>query len=277
MSPKPLLIAIALLALQSASATPQHREAIREARDLQAWLVQNEELFIKCQVTRKNDRFVLCDETQVPASELKGYFSLTPQKLLETLRAKGAKVEVLCDPSVEAAPFEPFCQASSGHEVPKKLGPLHGLYKPDKDVILIRSSASTGSLIHEYIHRLQSQNSNRVAGKKYKQERNKVQKNLVQAMDEKIATVQKLEKSKNKDAINAMLPEFLEISDLMQSFAPWQDLIDERSIFLLYLKHGKELGIAQVDLDLARKNLGFICNSEKWKGKLSASECSLSE
>lgn len=236
---------------------------------------KNSSVFTQCQISTQNGNYVLCDNTQVSKTFLTKLFSLPPEKLVAAVENSGVKIEVLCDQDAAEQPFAKNCQTSSSRKQFIKLGQLHGQYLPEENVILIRSSTSKGSLVHEYIHSLQAKNRTPILGKLYKAERVQLQAALLQAMDEKIAAIQKLEAEGRKADAAKMLPEFMEISDLMQQFAPWQDLIDERGIFILYLTHGKEFGVAEADLALARKNMGFICKSKMWSGKITANECAL--
>lgn len=67
--------------------------------------------------------------------------------------------------------------------------------------------------------------------------------------------------------------QFMKASNDLRSFAKWQDLIDERNIFLLYLKFGKDFGASEEDIALAKKNMGFICANDKIKPLLPESDC----
>ena len=260
----PLLSFMALAGVAFAG----NAEVLREGQAFQTWLTANEVSFLNCEVKKVGDAFVLCDNTEIPAAELRELFRLEAAALVNTLQKKGAKIEILCDANVPKANFAEVCTAASKREAFKKLTHLHGQYLPEDDVILVRSSSSRGSLIHEYLHRYQSKNTKPVFGKIYKAERNRLQRELVRAMDATIAQVQALEKAGKKKEALPLLPDFMGISDLMQNFGPWQDLIDERGIFVLYLKYGQELGVSAQDLALARKNMGFICKSKTWGEKL---------
>jgi len=144
---------------------------------------------------------------------------------------------------------------------------------PEHNTILIKSSTSTGSLIHEYIHHLQSNNIQPFKGKLYKKERNAIQKELIQQMDSKIEIIQNLEKQGKHSELQNHMPEFMYAANSLQDFAPWQDLIDERSIFLLFINHAEELKIHFDDVSLAKQNMRYICESAAWKNKLSKNEC----
>ena len=61
---------------------------------------------------------------------------------------------------------------------------------------------------------------------------------------------------------------FIKINSYMIDFGKWQDIIDERSIFLLYKDHGNEIGMAQTDIDFAVKKLNALCDNAKLKRSL---------
>lgn len=199
---------------------------------------------------------------------------MSPSELKKYLSGGPMKIEILCDGKRDA-PFGAVCEKKTTRASFSKLTSLHGQYLPDEDVILLRSGSSPGCLIHEYIHSLQSKSSELLDGRAYKKNRNAVQKALVQVMDEKIELIRWLEANGKKSKVKEQLPEFMAVNTKLQEFAPWQDLIDERGIFLLYLKYGREFGVGEEDIKLARKNMGFICKSRRWKGKLPKEQCQL--
>lgn len=248
------------------------KSAVQNSDDFFNWLNTNEKHFTQCQITEEGDFYKLCDETLVNKAELKKLFKLSPSELVKELKSKNAKIEILCD-NKGTQPFGSVCVKSSTQKSFEKLSHLHGQYLPEQDLILIKSTASTGSLIHEYIHRLQSQNQRPIKGVVYKQKRKQIQAGLVKLMDDKIALIQVLEKNKNMQEIQKHLPEFSAAANQMHKFSPWQDLIDERSIFLLFIKYQKDLGVDQADLELAKKNMGFICQRKEWQNKLPKDQC----
>lgn len=200
--------------------------------------------------------------------------------LLKWINKKGIKTKILCDPSKGTIDrFKDRCTVEMGERVFQSVTSLHGKYSPEENTIFIRSSASQGSLIHEYLHSLQSSNQNKIFGKKYKRERNLIQQKLVKFMDEITAEIQILERhnSKNVTLIQAKLKEFMLASEMLRNFGNWQDLIDERNLFLLYIQFGKEFGAEPEDIELAKKNMGFICNNPKLKTALPFEECSQSK
>lgn len=253
--------------------------AIQQAKELTTWLEKHKKDFAQCDTTKSLETYRLCDGTEVPHAELAALFRMSPDALIATLEKKKIKVEILCDTQRKLAPtddpFKKHCNPKSARKAFMQLTHLHGQYLPEERTILIRSSASTGSLVHEYIHYLQSENDTPVYGKRYKKERNRVQKLLTESMDGKIASIQGLgQKPKAPNAsqgITSQFQNFVKTASLMQSFGSWQDLIDERGIFRLYIKYGKDLGISADDQALASKNMQMIC--KKWAADLPAGQC----
>lgn len=256
-----------------AEAAHQPPTAVQAADEFLGWLSANEKAFAACDVQKKGKTYVLCDGTVLEQSVLKKLFALTPELLVAAIQEKGAKIELLCDVLTPQATFAAVCQTESTRAQFQKMGTLHGQYLPQEDTILIKSSASKGSLIHEYVHREQTLNQNLLFGKVYKASRNAIQKDLVAYMDQKIIEISQLEAKNKQSEIKKHLPDFMAASDALQKFSPWQDLIDERSIFRLYIKYGKEFGIAKEDLALAEKNMGSICQRPEWQGKLPKNQC----
>lgn len=246
---------------------------LENAVALLSWLEQHASKFGSCIPTKVGDHYELCDKTRVDARELKQLFQKSPADLVSWLKTKGYKVEILCDASTQANPFKGLCNPSSERKMFEDLSSLHGQYLPQERTILIKSTASRGSLIHEYIHSLQAQNDREVYGKKYKKERIAVQDQLTQFMDSQIALISALEKQKKIFEAQSLIKPFTLASDAMRAFAPWQDLIDERGIFLLYLNHGQEFGAQTEDLVLAQKNMDFICDNPKLRPVLKGNQC----
>ncbi|MEQ1664990.1 MAG: hypothetical protein ABL927_06395, partial [Bdellovibrionales bacterium] len=190
------------------------------------------------------------------------------------LKAKGITVELVCAEG-EQSRFKSDCSAKSKNIMFNEISSLHGKYLPEEKKILIRNTASAGSLIHEYIHYLESENINLIYEKIYKKTRNQIQAQLINQMDIEIPIIQKLEKSGKKNEIPAHLAKFMAANDALRGFAFYQDLIDERNIFILYLKYGHEFGAKDEDLALAKKNMGFICKNPKIASVLPKAQCDL--
>lgn len=264
-----VLLAGILLPL-SALATP-----LEEAVDFLSWLEKHAKDFAACEPALEGDSYVLCDKTKVDRAELRKLLAMKAPELVAELRSKGLKVLVVCDAEAKNPPLGKDCTPSSGNKMFEELDSLHGKYLPAERKILIRSSASRGSLVHEYVHHLQSENGNEIYGKAYKRKRNELQEKLEKLMDEKIALIEELEKAGKREETKPHLQEFLLAAEAVRGFAPWQDLIDERGIFLLYLRHGKELGAGKEDLALARKNMGFLCKNPKLAKLLPTKQCAL--
>lgn len=246
---------------------------LEEAADFLSWLEKNATEFSKCEPTKNGGKYVLCDQTKVDQAELKALFAMTPEILISKLRTKNLRVELICGSEKKNRIPGLACAKESSNQAFTQVTSLHGKYLPNEKTILIRNSASSGSLIHEYIHSLQSENENKIYGRVYKKSRNEVQKRLTNLMDKKIATVQELEKKGKKEEAKSHIQEFMLASDAMRAFATWQDLIDERSIFLLYLKFGREFGATNEDLALAKKNMEFICKNPKLTRVLPKKQC----
>jgi hypothetical protein len=249
-----------------------HDEALTKTIDFFSWLEKNTKSFGQCEPKKEKDTYILCDNTKINQSELAELFKKTPGDLIQFFKSKNITTEVICTDAKETLVKE--CLKESSNKTFSSIGSLHGKYLPEEKKILIRNSASPGSLVHEYIHYLQSENTNPIYGKVYKKERNQVQSELKQFMDDKIALILKMEgQTNNKNELQLHLKEFGTATQAMLGFAPWQDLIDERSIFLLYIKFGKEFGATDTDISFAKKNMGFICNNEKLKPVLSKTSC----
>lgn len=245
-----------ITSLTLAAVTPS---PLDPAIDFFAWLESHAKEFAQCSPKIEGENYVLCDATRVPRAEIKRLFGLTRDQVITNLKEKGIAVEVLdeADPKLTSALD------------------LHGKYLPETKTILIRKSATLGSLLHEYIHFLQSENAVSIYGKKYKQERNKLQADLAKLMDQQITEIKSLKSDANPKRSRDLLNEFSIASQALQGFAPWQDLIDERGIFLLYLKYGKEFGASDEDLAMARRNMSFICTNPKLTKLIPQAQCSM--
>jgi hypothetical protein len=246
---------------------------LKQAQEFYTWLHAHESQFLACKIQKERGSYKLCDGTEVFEKDLGELFKLSPQELVKRLTKRGLHLEILCDSPSAAKTFSSVCVSKSNRKMFKEMSALHGQYLPEEKTILIRSSALKGSLIHEYVHHLQSENKSLLYGKIYKQEKNRLRTELTAEMDRLILEVQALETEGKKEKLAPKLKEFMTLSDLMNKLGPWQDLIDEREIFLLYINYGKDFGVSEDDVALAKKNMGFICKSTKWAGKLPAEQC----
>lgn len=79
-------------------------------------------------------------------------------------------MEVYCKESRRKT-FESFCVHNQKRKHLKQLSDIHGQYLPNENTIIIQSDAYPGSLVHEYMHYLQYQNSREMNGKVYKRSR----------------------------------------------------------------------------------------------------------
>jgi len=201
----------------------------------------------------------LCDGTQVKLSELRPLFKMSPAQLASFVLEKKIELRVLCEPKGVSAPFASFCRPFPKIGPWKEVTQLHGQFLPLENAIIIRAGAFPGSLVHEYIHAMQFANRNLKRGHVYKQERIRVQKALIDELDLLIAQTKKLEAAGKEPEARKLLPRAIALSDDLLKFGFWQKVIDERNIFFLYSSFGTELGIAARDVELARKNLGFLC------------------
>ncbi len=194
-----------------------------------------------------------------------------PADLVEFIKNKNIQLEIMCKED-RVTTFKKWCSTNFSRNFFKEVTSLHGQYIPNENTIALASDSNFGSLIHEYMHYLQYQNTNKVFGHIYKKERIDVQNEIIQGFDKILADIQILEKQKNEKAAKPLLKYVLTFSDTLQKFGFWQKLIDERNLFLVYTKFSKELGISSEDVALAKKNLGFLCKDEKIKALLSKEE-----
>lgn len=262
---------ISLLALVVANLSYGNSN-VESAKKFHSWLGQNESYFTSCEPKKNNDHYRLCDGTLVSQKKIIKLFSLTSKELIDEIKSEGIKIEVYCKAGVKKT-FK-TCLENIEREGFKKNKDLEGQYKPLENTILLRSHANRGSLIHEYIHYLQYKNTKKVRGKRYKYERVQVEKALVDRMDEIISTVQSLEKKGvSKKQLSHYMEEMILVSTQLKNFAKWQDLIDERNIFLLYKNFGSEFGVRSEDLSLVNKNLNFLCNNPEYKSLKGKKEC----
>lgn len=249
------------------------RTALERSKEFHAWLEEHKREWAECDPRRVDGKYVLCDGTEAEAAELQSLFrKKKPEQLVDFLKAKAIKLEVLCKDSARKT-FTPWCSPNQSRAFFREVTALHGQFLPEENTILIHSDAYLGSLIHEYLHSLQFKNANQRFGRSYKQERIGVQEELKSALDAIIARVQELEKQGDKAGARAWLSPAVELSQAIAGFGLWQKLIDERNLFRLYILFQKQLGVASEDVALARKNMGFLCKDAQLKGLLPKVQC----
>ena len=260
---------LVLLLWSSVNAGARNLEALEKARSFQQWLEERKTDWAKREIAKNEKGYLLLDNTPVDRRDLKKMLSLSPEKLVEEIRSRGIEIHVLCDQKKRQT-FKSFCSKNFNWPGFQKNKGLQGQFKPLNNAILLRSSALKGSLVHEYLHYLQYANESKVFGKRYKKERVDVEKELVEEMDAVIAASQKnkVRPQLQKDLMGRMLA----LSNELRSFGKWQDLIDERGIFLLYLNHGQDFGLSAEDKALALKNIRFIHAREDLKRMIPESE-----
>ena len=243
----------------------------QKAEEFFSWLNQNEKLFIECKIQKTDDVITLCDNTKISYKEIKDLFSKSVLNIIAELKKKDIIVDVVCHSEAPTKSDGLTCITDTTNKTFKSVSSLHGLYLPDEKKILIRSNATPGTLIHEYMHHLQSINTEKIAGRIYKSEKNKLRHEIQKDLDAIIAEVTRLEKSGNKPKAKEKVDQFMKTNNYMFGFSKWQDLIDERSLFLLFEKFEKDFQISDADMQLVNKNIKFICDRKDYSEKLS--EC----
>ena len=255
--------------LASAVALAQSESVLKEGNSFFQWLEKNESSFVNCKIGKKGDQVTMCDGTEVSFLELKKLFAKSANELLVAVKEKGVAVNIICSLDQKPSEFGAVeCSPESSDKTFKRVSALHGLYVAETNSIFIRSSASRGTLIHEYLHFLQSKNNQKIYGHMYKTEKNQLKQKINQALDQIEIDLKTAEKNKEPALLKQKTAEFMKVNDLMLAFSKWQDLIDERSLFLLFVKFENDFKIPKDDLDLALKNLGFICNRKDYNSPL---------
>lgn len=230
------------------------------------WLNQSESKFSNCKIELKNNFYILCDNTKVPKDVLVKLAQKKPAEVEKFLNEKNIKIIKICNSSSkDCIPADSKTQKSMTH--------LHGLFNAAENSITYKEGSSTGVLIHEYIHYLQTRNENPINSKVYKKTRNEIQKQISSELDYLELKIVQAQKSKNNVEMMKLTQVFIKINNYMIEFGKWQDLIDERSIFLLFKNHGVDIGFAQADIDFAIKKLNALCDNPKLKSSLP--ECKL--
>jgi len=250
----------------------QTQQDLKNADVFLNWLDQNQKFFSTCKPKILGNEITLCDQTKIDKKELSDFLKKSSFDAILWLRNKNIKIDVLCDEDLKPeSSLVSECKSTVSNKNFEKVTSLHGQYLPGENTVLIRNSASLGSLMHEYIHHLQYENKTPVFGKVYKKERTKIQKALIKIMDDQIEKVQKLEKKKNKKELKKELRLFMSASEKMMKFSIWQDLIDEQNIFLLYLSFGKKIGLPEKDIEFAKINMTKICDRLKKNSEINYS------
>lgn len=245
-------------------------DLLKELTNFHSWLVEHESELARCETTRSADLILLCDKTEVSIKELKSLFAMSESELVKFIKNKGINLEIYCS---DKGAFTPYCKKDIKRKMFKSHYYLQGQFLGRENTILLKSDALKGSLIHEYIHYLEFNNKNKIWGKRYKAQRVALEKRVIARMDAIILKVKKEEAVlKKRGKLPAILKEMLALSKGLQGFSKWQDLIDERNIFLLYLKWGDLFGVTPKDVELAKKNMGFICKRNDIRG-LSPFQC----
>ena len=252
------------------------KNALAASKEMVQWFETNSEALINCTPTYSDGDYVLCDGTRVSKSELKQLFQMKPTQLLAFVKSKGIKVEILCKEAM-VNPFKKWCKTTGDRKFFKDVSSLHGQFVPNENVIVLHSDAYVGSMVHEYLHYLQFVNKNKKHGRVYKSERIKVQNLIDRAMVKIIAEVQRLESDGKRQKAVEYIPQFKELTARMMRFASWQKLIDERNLFRLYILYGKDFGAAEDDVQLAKKNIGFLCADASVSTFMPRNECKLAQ
>ncbi len=263
------LATLSLISLFSITASTKSVD--QKAEEFFAWLNKNEKQFIECKIQKNDDVITLCDHTKVSYKELKDLFTKSAEDITTELKKKDITVDVICHGETSVKENNQTCITDTSNKTFKNVSSLHGLYLPDEKRILIRSNATPGTLIHEYIHHLQSINTEKIAGRIYKSEKNKLRQEIQKDLDALIAEVTQLEKSGNSAKAKEKVNQFMKTNNYMFNFSKWQDLIDERSLFLLFKKFEKDFQISEADMQLVNKNIKFICDRKDYLEKLA--EC----
>jgi hypothetical protein len=228
----------------------------------------------ECKPIKKDKNYMLCDGTSVSHELLKKLFSKKNSELLKFLQNQKINYEILCKES-HLKNFRKWCNPNANRSFFKEVTSLHGQYVPAEKTIVIQSDASNGSLIHEYLHYLQHENKNQIYGLTYKSDRVAVHADLLKTMNFIIERVNELEKEGRKEEAKKWIKPAMSVGDTMMKFSLWQKIIDERNLFLLFINFGKELGIKKEDIELAKKNIGFICNDPEASKILNENECKI--
>ncbi|NOT80429.1 MAG: tetratricopeptide repeat protein [Bacteriovoracaceae bacterium] len=240
-------------------------DVIEQSKTFLVWLESHRADIEKCTPTIVSNGYQLCDNTFINKELLIKLYKMTAEELVNFIKSENISIKVFCMPDNKLGNFQKFCIPNEQNEAQKN-AKLQGQFHPDTNTIDIQSDAYIGSLIHEYIHYLQYKNENIFFGKRYKFERAQIQQALIKLMDTSTIEVEKYLKEKDDANAKIHVAKVLQASEQLMQYSPWQDLIDERNIFLLYKNLGQEFGVSDEDIALATKNMGFICKRFKLPG-----------
>lgn len=265
-----LLITIPSVAAQ-ADVTSSAQTAINESRVFKKWLTENSATFATCRPELKESSIHLCDGTQIPLAEAQKLFRMKTKEAVAYVKSNKIKLEILCTEKT-TGDLHPFCQSKVSKKTFQEFGFLHGQFDAKTSTIFLRSDASHGSLIHELFHSKQFENKTPVLGRIYKKERLRIEGALNSAFDLILKEVQKAESSGYLPLATAMIPIAQELTSELASYSKWQMLIDEWNIFLTYKLYPVVLGIHEKDVELAKKNIAFICRDPRTRELLKNSQ-----
>jgi hypothetical protein len=247
------------------------KATIAKSSAFKSWLTEHEATFAQCRPELKQGSIKLCDGTNIPVAETQKLFKMEAKQLVDYAKSKKIKVEVLCSEHASGE-LQQVCKKTVSKKTFQQFGFLHGQFDPKTETIFLRSDASKGSLIHELLHHKQFKNRTPILGRVYKKERLKIESALNQAFDLVLKEVQKAEGNGDIKLAAAMIPIAQEITSEIASYAKWQMLIDEWNIFLIYKIYHLNLGIPETDIELAKKNIAFICRDSRTSTLLKSSQ-----
>lgn len=247
-------------------------KTLDHAKSFLSWLEEHKNDFAACEPKKIENNIRLCDGTEIEIKDIRKLFKLKPGELIDYIKMQNIKLEILCK-NDRGETFKSWCSTTINRNFFKEVSSLHGQYIPNENTIALYSDSNFGSLIHEYLHYRQFQNNNKIYSHIYKKERIQTQNEIIKSFDLLIADVQQFEKEKKTAEAKALLKYAGEFSDLLMKFGFWQKLIDERNLFLSFIKFRKELGVPDEDVQLAEKNMTFLCHDKALSALLSKSEC----
>ncbi len=262
---------------QAEPAETEAKTAITRSQAFQRWLSEHESKLASCRPKQTRASIHLCDGTEISIPEIQKLFDFTSDKLVAYLKSQKLKVEILCSQK-EPGEFHSICKDETSKKTFQAFGFLHGQFDATTSTIFLRSDASRGSLIHEYLHFKQTKNRIPVFGKIYKKKRFEVEQALNHAFDLLLREVQKAEQTGDIRQVSALIPIAQLLTQEIASYAKWQMLIDERNLFLAYLQFQSSLHVPAPDVALAKKNMAFICEDPRTRSALIDSpECQVAE